>query len=347
MIAYLHEENRVLKSKFKGKRIRLTDKERRRLALKGNILGRKLLGEVASIVTPDTILAWHRKLIANKYDSSAKRGPGRPRVKDEIPKLTVRMAQENPSWGYTTIRGALFNLGHEVARETVRNILKEHGIVPAPERRKRTPWSTFLKAHWDSIVAADFFTVEIWTLAGLRRYHVLFFIKLSNRKIHVAGITEYPYASWMQQIGRNVTEAVDGFLSNARYVILDRDPLYTDAFRSLLKDAGTSSAKISQPECLRRTLCAYHQRKLSRSDDLLRGMFVAERDSRVRRALSSRAESSGSWQSVDRSEKLCWIRRRLGDMHRTTWRHAILQLSRYRICGRAIETAALPTLQLT
>ena len=244
VIAYLQEENRVLKSKFRGRRIRFTDDERRRLAVKGKILGRKLLGEVASIVTPDTILAWHRKLIANKYDSSNKRGPGRPRVKDEIPKLTVRMAQENPSWGYTTIRGRLFNLGHEVARETIRNILKEHGIVPAPERRKRPPWSTFLKAHWDSIAAADFFTVEIWTLAGLTRYHVLFFIKLSNRRVHVAGIAEYPYAAWMQQIGRNVTDAFGGFLLNIRYVILDRDPLYTDAFRSLLKSAGVKSVRL-------------------------------------------------------------------------------------------------------
>jgi len=244
VIAYLQEENRVLKSKFKGKRIRFTDDERRRLAIRGKILGRKLLGEVASIVTPDSILAWHRKLIAKKYDSSSKRGPGRPRVKDEIPKLTVRMAQDNASWGYPTIRGALFNLGHEVARETIRNILKEHGIVPAPDRRKRTPWSTFLKAHWDSIAAADFFTVEIWTLAELTHYHVLFFIKPSNRRVYVAGITEYPYAARMQQVGRNMTDAFDGFLLNIRYVIPDRDPLYTDAVRQLLKKAGAKSVRL-------------------------------------------------------------------------------------------------------
>ncbi len=212
MIDYMQEEIRILKHKLKGKRIRFTDDERRRLAVKGKILGRKVLREVASIVTPDTILAWHRKLIARKWDYSKRRGPGRPRVKDEIPKLTVRMAQENPGWGYTTIRGALFNLGHTVARETVRNILKEHGIVPAPERRKRTPWSTFLKSHWDSIAAADFFTVEIWSRVGLTRYYVLFFIKLSSRRVHVAGITEYPHGEWMNQIGRNLTDAFDGFL---------------------------------------------------------------------------------------------------------------------------------------
>jgi len=244
VIEYLQEENRVLRSKLKGKRIRFTDDERRRLAVKGKLLGRKVLGEVASIVTPDTILRWHRMLIAKKYDGSSRRGPGRPRVKDEIAKLAVRMANENPRWGYTTIRGALFHLGHDIARETVRNILKEHGIVPAPERRKRTPWSTFLKSHWECVAAADLFTVEIWSLGGLIRYHVFFFIKRSTRRVHIAGITHSPSGHWMQQVGRNVTDCVDGFLSSSRYVILDRDPLYTDAFRSLLKGAGIKVIRL-------------------------------------------------------------------------------------------------------
>ena len=244
VIEYLQEENRVLRSKLKGKRIRFTDDERRRLAVKGKLLGRKVLGEVASIVTPDTILRWHRMLIAKKYDGSSSRGPGRPRVEDEIAKLAVRMANENPRWGYTTIRGALFHVGHDIARETVRNILKEHGIVPAPERRKRTPWSTFLKSHWECISAADLFTVEIWTLGGLIRYHVFFIIKLSTRRVHIAGITHSPSGPWMQQIGRNVTDCVDGFLSNFRYVILDRDPLYADAFRRLLEGAGIKVIRL-------------------------------------------------------------------------------------------------------
>jgi putative transposase len=244
VIAYIQEENRILKHNLKGKRIRFTDDERRRLAWKGRALGRRVLRDVASIVTPDTILRWHRKLIAMKYDGSAKRGPGRPRVAEEVSELTVRMARENPGWGYTTIRGALFNLGHTVARETVRNILKEHGIVPAPERRKRMPWSTFLKSHWGSIAAADFFTVEVWSCVGLTRYYVLFFIKLSTRRVHVAGITEYPYGEWMNQIGRNLTDPFDGILINIRYVILDRDPLYTEAFRNLLKQAGIKTIRL-------------------------------------------------------------------------------------------------------
>jgi transposase InsO family protein len=208
------------------------------------MLGRNVLREVASIVTPDTILAWHRKLIAKKWDFSEKRGPGRPRVADEIAQLAVRMARENPSWGYTTIRGALFNLGHTVARETVRNILKEHGIVPAPERRKRVPWSTFLRSHWDCIAAADFFTVEVWSRVGLTRYYVLFFIRFSSRRVHVAGITEYPHGAWMKQIARNITDPVDGFLLGIRYLIMDRDGSFTAEFRSFLKQEGVKAVRL-------------------------------------------------------------------------------------------------------
>ena len=244
VIAYVQEENRVLRSKLKGKRIRFTDDERRRLAVKGKALGNRILREVASIVTPNTILAWHRKLVAKKYDGSSKRGPGRPRVPDEIPKLAVRMAQENPSWGYTTIRGVLFNLGHITSRETIRNILKEHGIVPAPERRERIPWSTFLKSHWGSIAAADFFTVEAWSCIGLTRYHVFFCMELSSRRVHIAGISECPYGAWMKQIGRNLTDPFDGFLGGIRYIILDRDPLYTGEFRELLKQAGVKVVRL-------------------------------------------------------------------------------------------------------
>jgi hypothetical protein len=214
VIAYIQEKNRILKRKLKRKRIHFTDDERRRLAVKGKALGRKVLREVASIVTPDTILAWNRKLIAQKWDYGSRRGPGRPRVMPEIAELTVRMAQQNSGWDYTTIKGALANIRHTVARETVRNILKEHGIEPAPKRSKRTPWTTFLKAHWDSIAAADLFTVEVWSCVGLTLYYVLFVIKLSSRRVHVAGNTEYPHGEWMKQTCRNLTDAFDGFLVN-------------------------------------------------------------------------------------------------------------------------------------
>jgi len=173
VIEYLKEENKIFREQMGAKQIRLTDNQRRRLAVKGKVLGRKLLSEFASIVTPDTILRWYRKLVADKYDGSNKRGPGRPRTRQETRTLVVQMALGNPSWGYTRIRGALHGLGIELGRNTIKRILFEHGIEPAKERGKRMPWRTFLKAHWGEIAAADFFTVEVLTFVGLVRYHVL------------------------------------------------------------------------------------------------------------------------------------------------------------------------------
>src|SRR5450755_1954236 len=224
MIDYLREENRVLREQLGGRRLRLNDDQRRRLAVKARGLGRKLLAEVATIVTPETLLAWHRKLIAQKYDGSHKRPPGRPRTADKVEKLVVRMAEENRSWGYGRIQGALANLGHELARTTIADILQRHGIEPAPERNRKTTWKEFLSRHWELIVAADFFTVEVWTRRGLQRFMVLFFMELSTRKVEIAGIGAATNGLWMSQIGRNLTDAVDGILNGKRYLIHDRDP---------------------------------------------------------------------------------------------------------------------------
>jgi putative transposase len=127
--------------------IRFTDAERRRLARKAYALGRKVLNELETLVTPDTLLRWHRRLVASKWNYSQRRGPGRPRIMETIVNLILRMALENRSWGYTRIRGALANLGHQVGRGTIANILREHGIEPASERDRHTRWSTFLKAQ--------------------------------------------------------------------------------------------------------------------------------------------------------------------------------------------------------
>ncbi len=171
LIDYLREENRVLREQLGSRPLRLTDAQRRRLAARGQRLGRRALAQVATIVTPDTILRWYRSLIAKKYDGSAQRRPGRPRTPREIAELVLRMAKENPRWGYTRIRGALANLGHTLARNTVKRILKDHGIEPAPERSRRTPWKTFLQAHWEGLAAADLFTVEVLTFGGLLSYY--------------------------------------------------------------------------------------------------------------------------------------------------------------------------------
>jgi hypothetical protein len=127
--------------------------------------------------------------------------------------------------GYRRIQGALSDLGREIARSTIAEILERHGIEPAPERRRKTTWKEFLSRHWELIVAADFFTVEVWTRRGLQRFIVLFFIELSTRRVEVAGIACRANGLWMNQIGRNLTDAVDGILKGKRYLIHDRDPL--------------------------------------------------------------------------------------------------------------------------
>jgi len=189
-------------------------------------------------------LAWHRKLIARKYDGSQPRGPGRPRTPIEIQQLVVRMATENRDWGYRRIQGALANLGHEVARGTIANILKEHGLEPAPERNRKTTWKEFLARHREVIVAADFFTIEAWTHKGLTRFLVLFLIDLSSRRVEIAGAARQSKGLWMSQVARNLSDATDGFLVGKRYLIHDRDPLYTAEFLETLETGGVKSVKL-------------------------------------------------------------------------------------------------------
>ena len=244
MIDYLREENRVLRELLAGSRLRLNDGQRRRLAARAKGLGRKILAELATIVTPETLLAWHRKLIAEKYDGSGKRQVGRPSTDEEVESLVVRMAEENRDWGYRRIQGARSNLGHVLARSTIAEILKRRGIEPAPERKRKTTWKEFLSRHWEQIVAADFFTVEVWTKRGLQRMVVLFFIDLATRKVEVAGVASVANGLWMSQIGRNVTDAMEGVLRGKRYLIHDRDPLFTREFLGLLEGIGVASVQL-------------------------------------------------------------------------------------------------------
>jgi putative transposase len=243
MIEYLREENRVLREQLGERRLRLTDDQRRRLATRAKGLGRKLLAEVATNVTPETLLRWHQRLIAQKYDGG-KRGPGRPSTAAEVEQIVVQMAEENRDWGYRRIQGALSNLGHKLARSTIADILERHGIEPAPERNRKATWKEFLTQHWDLIVAADFFTIEVWTGKGLQRFIVLFFIELSTRRVQIAGISAAPNGLWMSQIARNLTDSVDGLLTGKRYLIHDRDPLFTEEFLMTLRDAGVQSVKL-------------------------------------------------------------------------------------------------------
>ena len=241
---YLAAENRILRARIRG-RLLLTDPERATLACIGKRLGRKALEGLSAIVRPDTILAWHRMLIAKKFDGSAQRKkPGRPRVPRHVEQLVLRTAQENRGWGYDRIAGALENLGHRLCDETVGNILRRHGIPPAPERTQGTTWKEFIASHGEVLAATDFFTTEVWTLRGLVTYYVLFIIDIASRKVHVAGMTPHPHQEWMSQIARNVTMEDWGFLRGFRLLIHDRDTKFCARFRAVLRSGGVRSVML-------------------------------------------------------------------------------------------------------
>ncbi len=241
---YLVTENRILRQQIKG-RVHLSDGERTTLAVIGQKLGKRALQEVATIVKPDTILRWHRQLVAQKFDGSTQRkAPGRPPIDPELEALVIRMERENRSWGYDRIVGALANLGYTISAQTVGNLLKRHGLPPAPERKTTTTWKEFIRTHLDVLVATDFFTAEVWTLGGLVTYDVLFFIHLSSRQVHIAGMTPHPNEAWMVQVARQVTMEEWGFLAPGQYLIHDRDGKYCPVFQQLIDAAGVKRVPL-------------------------------------------------------------------------------------------------------
>ena len=328
-------EIQILKEKLGNKRIVLNDDQRRRLAAKGKALGRKLLQQVATIVTPDTILRWHRELIAQKWDHSDRRGklPGRPPTDPAIVELVLRLARENPTWGYDRIQGALANLDHDISDQTVGNILKAHGIQPTPERQRRTTWKTFLKAHWDELASIDFTTIEVWTCRGLVTYYLLFVMDIATRRVHFAGCTVNPDGPWMQQMARNLTDCEDGFLNGKRYLLMDRDTKFTAAFRQTLEDAGTACVLLPP----RSPNCNAHIERFMRSiksEALERRIFFSEASlyraaksfvehyhvERNHQGLDNRLIVPG--EEVGRSEGAVVCRQRLGGMLRYYYRNA-------------------------
>ena len=234
-IAYLLEENRALRAQIGRRPLRLNDDQRRRLAMLGHRLGRARLRRLASLVTPDTILRWHRRLVARKW-TYPRHSRGRARVLQEIRQLVVRMANENPTWGYTRMQGALKVVGHRVGRSTIARILRAHGLAQVPERP--SSWQTFLRAHWGAIAGADFFTTEVWTAQGLVTYYTLFVIDLASRRVQILGSTRHPDALFMHQTTRALVFADDGALARHRVLICDRDAKWTRAVRDQLTEAG-------------------------------------------------------------------------------------------------------------
>ena len=220
IIAFLREENRLLKAKLAGRRLRFDDGERRRLAELAHRLGRRLLAQVATIVTPDTILRWHRELLTRKWTYRA--GHGRSAgVQAHLRALVIRMATENPTWGYTRIQGVLKNLGHHVGRSTIARILRAEGIPPG--RQRPMTWRTFMQAHRSALVAADFFTTEVWTARGLVTYYTAFVLDVQSRRVQVVGCTSHPDEAFAIQCLRQITGET-GLLREGRILLCDRDP---------------------------------------------------------------------------------------------------------------------------
>jgi putative transposase len=155
-------------------------------------------------------------------------------VSQEIVDLVLRFACENPTRGYDRIQGALANLGYQFSDQTVGNVLKANGIEPAPERKRQTTWETFLKARADTLAAIDFTTTEVWTMHGLVTTFILVVMNLKTRRVQIAGVTAHPDGAWVQQMGRNLTDAEDGFLLNHSHILIDRDTKLMP-FRGYLK----------------------------------------------------------------------------------------------------------------
>lgn len=235
---YLVTENRLLRNQIEGRAL-LTDAERQTLAEIGKKLGKQALEEIATIVNPDAILAWHRRLVAQKFDVSKQRKSlGRPQVDKELEGWVVKMAEDNRSWGYDRIAGTLAELGYDISDQTVGNILKRRGIPTAPERKRTTTWTKFIRSHMSVLWATDFFRTEVWTLSGLVTFYILFFIKLDAREARIAGVTAHPCEAWMSQVARNLTMDVWGVLKPGQYLLHDRDTKFCAAFKHILDGAG-------------------------------------------------------------------------------------------------------------
>ena len=247
-------------------------------------LGRRLLGRLATIVTPDTIMRWHRRLIAAKWTDS-RRQTGRAGMMREIRSLVVRFARENPIWGYSRIQGAIGDLGHQVGRTTVSRILKREGIKPAPERP--SSWRAFIKATWGECAAADFFTTEVWTARGLTTFHTLFVLDLATRRVHIAGTTRTPNEAFMAQVARNLIDVVNGFLGRHRALIVDRDTKFSLRSRASLASGGVETVRTPprSPNCN-----AYAERFVRSIKEECLGRMIFFGEASLRRALREYVE---------------------------------------------------------
>jgi hypothetical protein len=199
--AYLAAENRILRNQIQTRRVLLTDTERQMLAAMGHTRGRQALAEVATLAKPDTILAWHRKFMDPQgVRAQPRQSVGRPRIAQALEDLVVHMARENRSWGYDRIVGALSNLGYRISDQTVGNILKRHGLPPAPERKKTTTWREFIRLHRDMLMATDFFTSAVWSWLSLLISSFLCFRPCAHHHVHAVWVRLHQHTQGMRAL---------------------------------------------------------------------------------------------------------------------------------------------------
>lgn len=254
---YQTEKLRIYEEKYKAEtgkeRPELTDDERRRLAKRSRAMNQYLLSITENTWSPSTVMDWYRKLIAEKYDSTGEnqKKRGRKPVSTDLQELVLRLAEQNPHWGYKRIRDYAEYLGYEISFMTVKRILNKHGIYPADNDRPNSNWDLFFNTHQDVITACDFATYELVTPHGLQREHILFFENIATREVWLGGIAHDPDGNWMAQIGRNQCDMWSGRLLGQKYLIHDRDPLFCQRFKTMLSSIGCQSKPIPprSPEC--------------------------------------------------------------------------------------------------
>jgi len=246
-IDYLREQVRVLveQQEKQNKRILLTNRQRMRVAAKAKRLSRRMLEQCTVLFTPDTILGWFQRLVAEKYDGSKNRKTvGRPMISQEIIDLVIKFKKENPRWGYQKITDQIVYLGYKISKSSVKNILIENGYDPEPDLTSKSTWHEFVKSHWEVLAACDFFTIELLVERKLIRCTVFFVMELCTRRIFFAPVKPQPDGDYMIQVAKILTDYDDGFLKSKRFLIHDRDPLYTNDFHSILENSGVESVKL-------------------------------------------------------------------------------------------------------
>lgn len=228
------------------------------------------------LVTPHTVLGWHRRLVARKWRQP--KAAGRPPICEEIVSLVLRMATENPTWGYQRIQGELRRLGHRVAASTIRKILRSHRIPPAPLRGGDLTWRRFLQAHARTLLACDFFHIDC--AVTLKRRYVYFVMEVATRTVHILGVTAHPTGAWATQLARNLLADLDERATLFTHLVRDRDTKFTDGFDAAFASMGIEAVKIPA-QCPRANAYAERFVRTVRSECTDRMILAGERHARV------------------------------------------------------------------